>query len=348
MNNGNAMDGISIVVTYYNEQKELGRCLFALAEAWSALDRVKRESVEITVVDDASYLKPEKLPTEPKINVVRQSVNQGVGAARNTGAEMAIYSYVHFMDADVIVAPDFLERLFTLLSQDHTAKVVQGHYSKKPANKIPSLFNHYMALSWYYNSVINVDALSHATFINSGCVTFEKSYFQKIGGYPAEYSGSGGEEYEMLVKLGDRVIFQDQTLINHHIYDSFVIRLKKLWRRGRNYFDTVVKNDSIPVNCKVRYSSIVLAALIIILSVALSFHSWFIGLVGLCIASLLYAFGSHGLFGFLYKEKGILFGLAGIGFHLLEFLVASFAMGTGLVLSIVGRVRLSLMQLKAY
>ena len=59
MNTGNAMGGISIIVTYYNEQTELGRCLLALAEAWSALDRSKRESVEITVVDDASYLKPE-------------------------------------------------------------------------------------------------------------------------------------------------------------------------------------------------------------------------------------------------------------------------------------------------
>jgi len=347
MNNGNAIDGISIVVTYYNEQTELGRCLFALAEAWSALGRSRRESIEITVVDDASYLQPKKFPIEPRINIVRQPSNQGVGAARNAGAERAIYNYVHFMDADVIVAPEFLERLFTLLSQDHTAKVVQGHYSKKPANEAPSLFNHYMALSWYYNSVINVDVLSHATFINSGCVTFQKAYFQKIGGYPAEYSGSGGEEFGILVKLGDRVIFQDQTLINHHIYDSLIIRLKKLWRRGKNYFNTVVKNDSIPVNCKARYSSIVLAVLLMILSIALSFHSWFIGFVGLCIASLLYAFGSHGLFGFLSKERGILFGLVGVGFHLLEFLVASFAMGTSLVLSIVRRVRLSLMQLKA-
>ena len=84
-----------------------------------------------------------------------------------------------------------------------------------------------------------------------------------------------------------------------------------------------------------------------ILSIALSFYSLFIGFVGLCIASFLYAFGSHGLFGFLAQERGILFGLVGIVFPLLEFLVASFAMGTSLVSSIVRRVRQSLMQLKA-
>ena len=247
-----------------------------------------------------------------------------------------------------MVGPTFLERLFSLLRTSSEATVIQGHYSKKPANQPASLFNWYLALSWYHNSVINVNAQSHATFINSGCVTFQRKFFRRIGGYPAEYIGSGGEEYGILQKIGDEVIIQDQTLINYHIYDSIPVRMKKLWRRGKNYLFTVVRNDKISIKCKGRYSCRVFSSLFIPFGILLLLFSPFFGVSVVVIAITLYALGSGGLFLFMVKEKGILFGLIGSVFQSIEFFIASWAMVFGLLSNMLRRLVLPIRGLKKY
>ena len=135
MNHSNTPDGISIVIPYFNEQIELQRCLSALLDSWEFLDANRRRRIEITIIDDASDLPLRGVPTRPKIRIVRQPNNQGVGIARNLGAKLAIFRYIHFLDTDVIVAHTFLERLFDLLQTNPEATIVQGAYSKQPANK---------------------------------------------------------------------------------------------------------------------------------------------------------------------------------------------------------------------
>ena len=348
MNQSHTLDGISIVITYFNEQIESQRCLSALVDSWKSLEFDKQRCIEITIIDDASSLPPRNLPTQPRINIVSQARNQGVGIARNLGAKLSTYSYVHFLDSDVLVDPTFLERLFNLLETHPQALIVQGHYSKEPANQPASLFNWYMALSWYHNSVINVDALSHATFINSGCVTFQREYFRHFGGYPAEYIGSGGEEFGILQKIGDGVILQDQTLINYHIFDSIPVRLRKLWRRGKNYLVTVVKNDKISVKCKTRYSYRVFSALLMPFGLPLLLISPVLGGSVVIISITLYALGSGGLFFFMVKEKGMLFGLIGSLFQSIEFFVASWAMLVGLSSTVLRRSLLPISVIKKY
>jgi len=348
VNQENTRDGISIVISYFNEQIELQRCLLALIDSWRLLDIDKQRCIEVTIIDDASDLPPKKFPTQLKINVVRQPKNQGVGIARNLGVQLSTYSYVQFLDSDVMVGPTFLERLFNLLRINSEAKIIQGHYSKKPANQPASLFNWYLALSWYHNSVINVDSLSHATFINSGCVAFQREYFRQIGGYPTEYTGSGGEEYGMLQTIGDEAIIQDQALINYHIYDSIPIRIKKLWRRGKNYLFTVVRNDKISIKCKARYSCRVFSSLFIPLGILLLLFSPIFGVSVVVIAITLYALGSGGLFFFMVKEKGMLFGLIGSVFQSIEFFIASWAMVFGLLSNMLRRSLLPISGLKRF
>ena len=135
MNQNKALNGISIVITYFNEQTELQQCLSALIESWKLLDITKQQCIQIIIVDDASDLPPKNWPIRPKIELVRQPTNQGVGHARNRGAKLSTYTYVQFLDSDVIVGSTFLGRLFDTLRTNHEVTIVQGHYAKEPANQ---------------------------------------------------------------------------------------------------------------------------------------------------------------------------------------------------------------------
>jgi glycosyltransferase involved in cell wall biosynthesis len=100
----------SVLVTAYNRERELGRCLASvIGQAF--------EDFEIIVVDDAStdgtvaFL--ERL-RDPRLRVVRHQHNQGISAARASGVEAAAGEWLVMLDSDWALAPGALARLCEL------------------------------------------------------------------------------------------------------------------------------------------------------------------------------------------------------------------------------------------
>lgn len=111
---------LSIIIPYYNAApytKELLECL----------DKQMQEGVEVTVVDDGS-----KIPfmqdfasfyydsTHDWLQVIRQA-NGGVSKARNTGLDNAIGKYIAFIDADDLVASNYIASIMEKIEKgfDH-------------------------------------------------------------------------------------------------------------------------------------------------------------------------------------------------------------------------------------
>jgi succinoglycan biosynthesis protein ExoO len=100
---------VSIVIAAYNVGNLIGR----------ALDSVRAQTFadwEAIVVDDAStdetpLLVAKYAIDEPRIRLVRQSVNSGPSAARNRGIAEARGEWVAVLDADDAWRPERLERL---------------------------------------------------------------------------------------------------------------------------------------------------------------------------------------------------------------------------------------------
>ncbi|MBR6089810.1 MAG: glycosyltransferase family 2 protein [Anaerolineaceae bacterium] len=99
---------ISVVIPCYNVPEEQFR---------SALDSVLRQtfqSFEVIVVDDGSTpsnadVLQRLCGNREKITLIRTE-NRGVSAARNTGVQHAHSRYTAFLDADDLLADDYLER----------------------------------------------------------------------------------------------------------------------------------------------------------------------------------------------------------------------------------------------
>ena len=98
---------VSVIVPVYNAGDFVEKCVR------SALEQTLRE-IEIICVDDCSTdCSAEILGKirDSRFRIIKLSENQGVSAARNAGMDAARGTYVHFLDSDDWLDPDYLEAM---------------------------------------------------------------------------------------------------------------------------------------------------------------------------------------------------------------------------------------------
>lgn len=106
----NKLIPLSIVITTYNREFELQRCIESILEQ-------NYEEYEIIVVDDHSIpsYKDKIISIFPNVKYVYQEVNSGPGIARNQGIKEARYNYVVIMDDDDIFIPGAFDKINNFL-----------------------------------------------------------------------------------------------------------------------------------------------------------------------------------------------------------------------------------------
>ncbi len=126
------MSKISIIVPIYNVEKYLERCVDSL------INQTYRD-IEIVLVDDGS---PDGCPAmcdefakaDPRIKVVHKQ-NGGVSSARNAGVDNATGDLIAFVDPDDYVEYDFLEFLYSLMTQNDADISACGVLEVYPSGK---------------------------------------------------------------------------------------------------------------------------------------------------------------------------------------------------------------------
>lgn len=104
---------ISVIVPVYNVERFLPACVESLlAQSFSRF--------ELILVDDGSpdgcaALCDAYAAQDSRVRVIHRQ-NGGLSAARNSGIEVAAGEFLAFVDADDLVAPDYLEQLYTALT----------------------------------------------------------------------------------------------------------------------------------------------------------------------------------------------------------------------------------------
>ena len=98
---------LSIIIPCYNAEPYID-------ELTKVLMPQVTEDVEVIVVDDGSEFP--YLPNYPGIKVIRQK-NKGQSAARNKGLSVAKGEYIAFIDADDMVAPDYVPKILAKIEE---------------------------------------------------------------------------------------------------------------------------------------------------------------------------------------------------------------------------------------
>lgn len=96
------MDLISVVVPVYNGQRYVETCLGALLKQ-------TYKNLEIIVINDGSTDDSAALVQEFPVKLINLEKNSGLSVARNTGMDAATGKFIHFMDVDDVVNPDYYQ-----------------------------------------------------------------------------------------------------------------------------------------------------------------------------------------------------------------------------------------------
>lgn len=100
---------VSIIIPSYNAEKYVRECID------SVLEQRDFEDYEVIVVDDCSTdntLSILKSYNNPKLKIIEQEKNAGPSVARNVGMDKSQGEYLLFVDADDILEPTTLSRLW--------------------------------------------------------------------------------------------------------------------------------------------------------------------------------------------------------------------------------------------
>ena len=198
---------ISVIIPVYNGEKFLPGCL-------DALKCTSYQPYELIVVDDCSTDRSVEISREKGAHVLKMSRQSGPGGARNRGAEEARGEVLFFVDADVVVKPDTVERIAADFINYPDVAAVFGSYDDDPAEK--NFISQYKNL---FHRFVHQQARTEAETFWAGCGAIRRDVFLALNGFDAErFPRPAIEDIELGYRMrskGHRILLDKQLQGKH-------------------------------------------------------------------------------------------------------------------------------------
>lgn len=207
---------VSFVIIGRNEEKHLAACL-------QSIEQVKHpaEQKEIIFVDNNSTDRSVAIARQFPITVIPLNHQPATpGLARNAGLHAATGEYIHFVDGDMTIDPEWLQAALPAFADQRVAAVV-GRLQEVHPNK--SLYNRFFDLGWKIAPLGEIDN-------PGGGGLFRAAVLRRLGGYDDTLFGA--EEVDLGYRLRQG---QFKTIRIPHLMASHDMDMKSLghfWRRG--------------------------------------------------------------------------------------------------------------------
>jgi len=122
---------------------------------------------------------------------MRQKTNGGPAEARNAGARVASGDVLVFLDADVAVHADTLEKIALRLGERPHLDAIFGAYDDCPA--APGTVSRFRNLLRHY---FHLRSAGKAYTFWAGCGAIRRSAFEATAGFPESYTEASIEDVE--------------------------------------------------------------------------------------------------------------------------------------------------------
>lgn len=198
---------ISVIIPVYNAADTLQFCLEAICAT-------SVSGYEIIVVDDGSNDDSRTIARNFQCRIHQLHEQGGAAAARNAGARIARGRILLFVDADVIVPGNLIERIVDNFNRDDVVAVqtlytCPGRYSDTPSRYQNDYYH-------YFCTRIPGD---NTSVFATWCAAVSREVFLSIGGFDQRIPGAAVEDEEFGYELVDRGyrIFLDRSLTVEHL-----------------------------------------------------------------------------------------------------------------------------------
>ncbi len=266
----NPLPRVSVIVPVHNGAAYLERCLSAVFATHYPL-------LECIVVDDASNDDSRAIATNFDVRLARLHGHpRGPAHARNTGAAAATGDILFFIDADVVIHADAIDRLVeTFMTSDVDA--VFGSYDDTPdapdfVSQFKNLFHHF----------VHQQARNDGQTFWTGCGAVSRSAFADVGGFDdARYAQPSIEDIDLGYRLrnhGYRIALNKEVQAKH--LKKWTLRQMvetDVFKRAIPWTLLIMRDRTLPNDLNVRVSSrasaVLLQLALLDLAVATVLHS---------------------------------------------------------------------------
>lgn len=219
---------LSVILTAYTNEKIISRSIEAIAA-----QTLPEDQYELVVIDDAStdttYEVLQALSQKHTMVLLRNETNRGSAYSRNKAADQAKNELLVFIQDDIIVERDFLEKHLTAHTalDDEKAAVAGYTYWHPDLEKTPFMeyldegqqfdFARFNTIPKDKHGLIRGD---HLLFYTSN-LSLRASFFKSVGGFDETFMAPGIAAYDdtelawRLHKVGMQVYFAPDAKAGH-------------------------------------------------------------------------------------------------------------------------------------
>lgn len=194
------MEKVSVVIPCYNSERTIYKTIEAV---------LVNKPHEVIVVDDCSTDVSVDAARKLLVRVVTNFVNRGVATARNQGANLATGDLLLFVDSDIIIPPDAIERAIKSLTDDVDAVIGMPVFSDRYINIFSKHFN--WRIHHNYLHLPEIVPFTYGSF-----TLMRKEKFIKLGGYNTALKGAINEDNEFGLRNNLRVKLDKSIQIFHY------------------------------------------------------------------------------------------------------------------------------------
>ena len=314
-----ARPSVAVIIPAYNARDTLPACL-------DAIHAMQRAPDEVLLFSDGSTDDTDEIARKAGVTVIRNDGKpRGPGYGRNQAAQHAQSELILFVDADVVISPQALDRLLSEMLA-HDAKAAFGSYDDQPwSQRVTSL---YANLRHHY---VHQQSQREARTFWSGLGLIDRETFIALGGFDVEmFAHPSIEDIELgarVVAAGHRIRLVPEALCKHwkdwslwRVWHTDVVRRALPW--SRLIADGKTGGADLNISWVERFKSLLALLTVVCMFGALT-TIWFAPLfepailLGAALGCFLgYVALNHAFFGFLARRLGPLRSLGAMAMHL--------------------------------
>ncbi|MBF0594273.1 MAG: glycosyltransferase family 2 protein [Candidatus Omnitrophica bacterium] len=268
------MSFLSLITPVYNSPETLKAFLDAVFQS-------TYKDFELILIDDASSEDYRPLLKEYPVVFKRLEQRRGAFTARNLGVQESRGDILFFLDADVIIRPDTLEKVMDVFRQRADISVLIGSYDDDPgAHNAVSQFK------FICHHYIHQHEKEFIGSFWSGCGAIKKALFCELGGFNTELFHDRNAVIDIdfgyqLRRKGVKVYNARDIQVKHLKKLSFIEWIQTdIFVRGLPWMKIILKYHDFSPTLNINYwsiTSLICVWMIIFLSV---FSLWVGGLLG--------------------------------------------------------------------